>query len=234
MRLDKFLCDLQLGTRSQIKKDIKAGLVTVNETKAAKPEQQIHETTDRICYKGQLCSYEKQVYYMLYKPAGVVSATEDKWDKTVVSLLQTENRKDLFPIGRLDKDTEGLLVLTNDGALAHDLLSPRKHVEKEYECHLRDAITPEQITALEKGVDIGQKQPTRPAKVTVLSETKITLSITEGKFHQVKRMLQAVGNEVLYLKRLRMGNLLLDETLEKGAYRRLTGEEVQGLKTIRN
>lgn len=234
MRLDKFLCDLQLGTRSQIKKDIKAGLVTVNETKAQKPEQQIDETTDRICYKGQLCSYEKQVYYMLYKPAGVVSATEDKRDKTVVALLQAENRKDLFPIGRLDKDTEGLLVLTNDGVLAHDLLSPRKHVEKEYECHLRDAITTEQITALEEGVDIGEKQPTRPAKVIILSEDKITLTITEGKFHQVKRMLQTVGNEVLYLKRLRMGNLLLDETLEKGAYRRLTMEEVQELKNIRN
>ena len=230
MRLDKFLCDCNLGTRSQIKKDIKAGLVTVNDMKALKPEQHIDKQTDRVCYKGQLCAYEKFVYYMLHKPAGVVSATEDNHEKTVIDLLGQHKRDDLFPVGRLDKDTEGLLLITNDGALAHELLSPAKHVEKEYECHLANPFDDRQKTQLEQGVDIGEKNLTKPAVVHILDEKRITLTITEGKFHQVKRMLHAVGNEVVYLKRLRMGTLELDETLPKGSYRRLTEEETENLR----
>ena len=230
MRLDKFLCDCRLGTRSQIKKDIKAGLVTVNDVKALKPEQHIDEHTDRVCYKGQLCTYEEFVYYMLNKPSGVVSATEDKHDRTVIDLLSQEGRDNLFPVGRLDKDTEGLLLITNDGALAHELLSPAKHVEKEYECHLAHLFDDRQKAQLEQGVNIGEKTLTKPAVVRILGEKKITLTITEGKFHQVKRMLHAVGNEVVYLKRLRMGTLELDETLPKGSYRRLTEEETENLR----
>lgn len=230
MRLDKFLCDCKLGTRSRIKKDIKAGLVTVNDMKAQKPEQHIDENTDRICYKGQPCVYEKYVYYMLYKPAGVVSATEDNHEQTVIDSLGQQKRDDLFPVGRLDKDTEGLLLITNDGALAHELLSPAKHVEKEYECHLANPFDNRQKEQLERGVDIGEKNLTKPAVVCILDEKRIALTITEGKYHQVKRMLHAVGNEVIYLKRLRMGTLILDETLPKGSFRRLTEEETENLR----
>lgn len=226
MRLDKFLCDCNLGTRSQIKKEIKSGLITVNGCKALKPEQQIRETKDRICYRGQPCVYEQYVYYMLHKPAGVVSATRDRKERTVLELLKEEGRKDLFPVGRLDKDTEGLLLITNDGALAHRLLSPASHVEKEYECRLACAMDEGQKIRLEQGVDIGDQTLTLPAVVCILEERKITLSITEGRFHQVKRMLRAVGNEVVYLKRIRMGRLWLDEQLPKGNYRRLTKEEI--------
>lgn len=230
MRLDKFLCGCNLGTRSQIKKDIKAGLVTVDGEKALKPEQHIDENKDYICYKGRPCVYEKFIYYMLHKPAGVVSATEDKQEQTAIDLLGQEKRDDLFPVGRLDKDAEGLLFITNDGALAHELTSPAKHVEKEYECHLAYLFDDMQKTQLEQGVDIGEKDLTRPAVVCILDEKKITLTITEGKYHQVKRMLHAVGNEVVYLKRLRMGTLILDEGLLKGSFRRLTEEEVEKIK----
>ena len=230
MRLDKYLCDCNLGTRSQIKKDIKAGLVTVNDVKALKPEQHIDESKDCICYKGQPCVYEKFVYYMLNKPAGVVSASEDNHEQTVVDLLSQEGRDDLFPVGRLDKDTEGLLLITNDGALAHKLTSPVKHVEKEYECHLAYPFDDIQKTQLEQGVDIGEKALTKPAVVRMIDEKRIMLTITEGKYHQVKRMLHAVGNEVVYLKRLRMGTLTLDGDIPKGSFRRLTEEETENLR----
>lgn len=225
MRLDKFLSDCGFGTRSQIKKDIKAGLVTVNGMKILKPEQQVDEMADHVCCKGQHCIYEKFVYYMLHKPAGVVSATRDTGERTVLDLLGDEKRDGLFPVGRLDKDTEGLLLITNDGPLAHRLLSPARHVEKEYECCLAYPIDNGQKARLEQGVDIGDKALTKPAIVCILNEKKITLTITEGRFHQVKRMLHAVGNEVVYLKRLRMGSLVLDGQLPKGSYRRLTQEE---------
>ncbi|MCH5262316.1 MAG: rRNA pseudouridine synthase [Lachnospiraceae bacterium] len=230
MRLDKFLCDCRLGTRSQVKKDIKAGLVTVNDVKVLKPEQHIDEHTDCIHYKGQQCVYEEFVYYMLHKPSGLVSATEDKHEQTVIDLFSQEGRDDLFPVGRLDKDAEGLLLITNDGALAHALLSPAKHVEKEYECHLAKSFDNIQKSQLEQGVDIGEKAMTKPAVVHILDEKRITLTIIEGKFHQVKRMLYAVGNEVVYLKRLRMGTLTLDQELPKGSYRRLTEEETENLR----
>jgi 16S rRNA pseudouridine516 synthase len=228
MRLDKLLCHMKKGSRSQIKKDLKAGLVTVNGIVVEKPDYNVDEQHDTICYQGVPCLYEKYVYYMLHKPAGVVSATEDKKDKTVTELLRAEGRDDLFPVGRLDKDTEGLLLLTNDGELAHALLSPKRHVEKEYECKLAHHLNELQIEQLQQGVDIGEKQPTRPAKVQVTADG-IRLTITEGKYHQVKRMLQAVDNEVTYLKRIRMGSLVLDEQLNKGAYRRLHREEIDKL-----
>ncbi|MBD5488170.1 MAG: rRNA pseudouridine synthase [Lachnospiraceae bacterium] len=229
MRLDKFLCDCNLGTRSQIKKDIKAGLVTVNAHAVRRPEQHIDEKADKVYYKGQFCSYEPYVYYMLHKPAGIVSATEDQHDQTVLDLFGEDRRNDLFPVGRLDKDTEGLLLITNDGVLAHELLSPSKHVEKEYECHLEKPFDEKQKVLLEQGVDIGEKSLTKPAVVRILEDNKITLTITEGKFHQVKRMLHTVGNEVTYLKRIRMGTLTLDSELPRGSYRRLTEEEKERL-----
>ncbi len=230
MRLDRLLCELNLGTRSQVKKEIKAGLVSVNGVTVLRPEEQLREAADLVCYKGQPCVYEEYVYYLLHKPAGVVSATQDKRDRTVLDLLAGEGRSDLFPVGRLDKDTEGLLLITNDGPLAHALLSPGRHVDKEYECHLAHTFDAHQRELLEQGVDIGEKKKCRPAVVRILTEKKITLTITEGRFHQVKRMLHAVGNEVVYLKRIRMDRLQLEDSLEKGAYRRLTDEEVESLR----
>lgn len=224
--MDKFLSDMKCATRSQLKKDIRAGLVSVNDEVVRQSDFAVDEKKDKICYKGTMYEYEKFVYYMLNKPAGVVSATSDKKEKTVVDLLKDIGRNDLFPMGRLDKDTEGLLILTNDGALAHELLSPTKHVEKVYECSLAACMDEVQKEKLEQGVDIGEKKLTMPAKVEILEEKKIALTIQEGKFHQVKRMLQAVGNEVIYLKRVRMGGLLLDKDLQPGQYRKLTGEEV--------
>lgn len=231
MRLDKFLCDLQFGTRSSIKKDIRNGLAAVNGMVIRQSDYQVKEGIDEVCYRKVPCVYRKYVYYMLNKPAGTVSATEDKREKTVISFLKETGRGDLFPVGRLDKDTEGLLIITNDGQLAHELLTPVRHVEKAYECTLAGAITKTQKQMLEQGVDIGEKKRTLPAKVDILSEKKIVLTIAEGKFHQVKRMLKAVGNEVLYLKRIRMGALSLDTRLKPGEYRELTEEEVQMLKT---
>ncbi len=230
MRLDRFLCELNLGTRSRVKKEIKAGLVSVNGVTVLRPEEQIREAADLVCYKGQPCVYEEYVYYLLHKPAGVVSATQDKRDRTVLDLLAGEGRSDLFPVGRLDKDAEGLLLITNDGPLAHALLSPGRHVDKEYECHLAHTFDAHQRELLEQGVDIGEKKKCRPAVVRILAEKKISLTITEGRFHQVKRMLHAVGNEVVYLKRIRMDRLQLEDSLEKGAYRRLTDEEVESLR----
>lgn len=230
MRLDRLLCELNLGTRSQVKKEIKAGLVSVNGVTVLRPEEQVREAADLVCYKGQPCVYEEYVYYLLHKPAGVVSATQDKRDRTVLDLLAGEGRSDLFPVGRLDKDAEGLLLITNDGPLAHALLSPGRHVDKEYECHLAHTFDAHQRELLEQGVDIGEKKKCRPAVVRILAEKKITLTITEGRFHQVKRMLHAVGNEVVYLKRIRMDRLQLEDSLEKGAYRRLTDEEVESLR----
>ncbi len=230
MRLDRLLCELNLGTRSQVKKEIKAGLVSVNGVTVLRPEEQVREAADLVCYKGQPCVYEEYVYYLLHKPAGVVSATQDKRDRTVLDLLAGEGRSDLFPVGRLDKDAEGLLLITNDGPLAHALLSPGRHVDKEYECHLAHTFDAHQRELLEQGVDIGEKKKCRPAVVRILAEKKISLTITEGRFHQVKRMLHAVGNEVVYLKRIRMDRLQLEDSLEKGAYRRLTDEEVESLR----
>ena len=167
------------------------------------------------------------MYYMLNKPQGVVSATQDNTCKTVLDILDVDCKKDLFPVGRLDKDTEGLLLITNDGELAHKLLSPKKHVDKTYLVGIARKLSTEDIEKLELGVDIGEKHLTQPAKVEVISDTEIKLTIHEGKFHQVKRMLKAVDNEVLTLKRVSFGGLKLDETLKTGEYRELTEQEIE-------
>lgn len=228
MRLDKFLSETTTESRSQVKKEIRQGMVTVNGIVEKLPEKQIEEKTDCVCLKGKELHYQPFVYFMLNKPAGVVSATEDTLSKTVVELLSREDyRKNIFPAGRLDKDTEGFLLLTNDGELAHRLLSPKKHVDKTYFVRLRDALSEEAGTKLETGVSIGEKRDTRPAKVERVDTDTILLTIQEGKFHQVKRMLQAVDNQVLYLKRITFGGLSLDEGLSPGEYRALSDEEVK-------
>lgn len=250
VRLDKFLADAGKGTRSEVKKAIQKGMVEVNGQTVKKPEQKV-ASEDVVLYKGEPVSMAPEyVYYMLHKPAGYVSATEDRHDPTVMELVPS-NRKGLFPAGRLDKDTEGLLLITDDGALAHELLSPARHVEKTYFVRVEGRVTGEDQHRLEQGIDIGEKKPTLPARVELLPEedrnldllgggdqeklpreyTELLLTIREGKFHQVKRMMEAVGKPVIYLKRISMGSLVLPPDLKKGQCRPLTEKELQDLKT---
>lgn len=230
MRLDKFLCDTAGLTRTEAKNAVKKGQIAVNGHVQKAADFKVKENTDTVTFQGKPLSYAAFHYYMLHKPAGVITATEDKKESTVMDILREEKVKNLFPVGRLDKDTEGLLLITDDGELAHNLLSPKKHVDKEYLVKVRDSISEEDCRKLSEGVDIGDEKPTAPAKVERVAEKEILLTIREGRFHQVKRMLQAVGNEVLYLKRLSMGRLRLPEDLEKGAYRPLSEEEIYKIK----
>lgn len=230
LRLDKFLCEMNIGSRSQVKTYLKQRLVTVNGGIVLKPETKIDEEKDTVAFKGEALYYKKYVYYMLNKPQGVVSATEDKQCRTVTGLLKDTGYHGLFPVGRLDKDTEGLLILTNDGVLAHNLLSPKKHVSKVYYVILEKELDREAAERLEKGVDIGERRLTLPAKVELLDGKSIHLTITEGKFHQVKRMLQAVDNRVIFLKRVAMNGLWLPDSLPAGHYRELTEDELSLLK----
>lgn len=235
IRLDKYLADMGCGTRQEVKKFIRSGQVSVDGIVVKKPETKVEQTVQEVFLNGEKVGYESFEYYMLNKPAGVISATEDQSCQTVVDLIKDKKRKDLFPVGRLDKDTEGLLLITNDGALAHRLLSPKKHVDKCYFARIYGKVTEEDVRSFEKGVNIGsQEQPelTMPGKLEIITSddiSKIRLTIQEGKFHQVKRMFQAVGKEVIYLKRLRMGTLILDENLGIGEYRPLTKEELEKL-----
>lgn len=238
MRLDKFLADMQLGTRSQVKEDIRKGNITVNRKIVKDPGYQIHEETDVVALHEKVLSFQRFQYYMLHKPAGVVTATRDAHDKTVMELLNGALGKNLSPVGRLDKDTEGLLLITNDGELSHNLLSPKKHVAKTYYVACQGNISENSLNCLRTGVDIGDTELTKPAEVSLISNNHdtfvIKLTITEGRFHQVKRMVHAIGGEVTYLKRLSMGSLVLDDTLPKGAFRPLTNEEITALKKGRN
>ena len=232
IRLDKFLADMGFGTRSQVRQQIAGGNVTVNGLPARRPELKVDTDKDRVLFCGTEAAYAQYEYYMLNKPAGVVSATEDKKERTVLDLLQERKRKDLFPVGRLDKDTEGLLLITNNGDLAHRLLAPGRHVDKVYYAEIDGKVTREDAELFRTGVDIGDKKKTMPAFLEILSSadrSEILLTIREGRFHQVKRMFHAVGKEVLFLRRIQMGPLKLDEKLRPGEYRRLTKEEAEKL-----
>lgn len=235
IRLDKYLADMSIGTRQEVKKYICQGRVKINEDIIKKPEYKIREDEDKITFDGAPVAYETFEYYMLNKPAGVISATEDKRDITVLNLIKEKKRKDLFPVGRLDKDTEGLLLITNDGALAHRLLSPKKHVDKCYYAKIRGGVTEDDVRVFKERINIGtQEEPewTMPAELKILEKgtvSRIRLTIREGKFHQVKRMFLAVGKEVVYLKRERMGALVLDEELAPGEYRKLTDSELKSI-----
>ena len=232
VRLDKFLADAGVGTRSEVKKYIQTGKVPVNGVPAKKPEIKVSEEDEVILDGNRVSKAPEFVYYLLYKPAGYISATEDKRDRTVMELVPSD-RKGMFPVGRLDKDTEGLLVLTDDGALNHRLLAPGKHVPKTYYAKIDGTVTEQEVTRFAKGLEIGEMKQTAPAILEILhsaEQSEIHVTITEGKFHQIKRMFHAVGMEVLYLKRLSMGTLQLDETLAPGAWRELTADEIQQLK----
>lgn len=220
MRLDKYLVECGVGSRSEVKKIISSGDITINNIKCRDNTKSLKEGIDSVNYKDKKIIYKEFRYYILYKLDGYITATEDKKEKTVMELLPSwVNQKDLFPIGRLDKDTEGLLLFSNDGKLAHELTSPKKHVDKIYRVSLKDEITDEAISNLEKGVDIGG-YITKEAKVQVVNEKEILLTIKEGKFHQVKKMMIAVGNEVIYLKRETFGKLILGD-LKPGEVREI-------------
>ena len=232
IRLDKYLADMGVGTRTEVKKLIRQGRVAIDENTVKSPEMKIDINKNQVFVDGKLLTYEEFEYYMLNKPAGYVSATTDLKDKTVLDLIHSKKRKDLFPVGRLDKDTEGLLIITNDGELAHRLLSPRKHVDKVYYARVEGVVSEEDIEAFKNGVDIGENEITKPAVLEILKSEEISeiyLTIQEGKFHQVKRMFEAVGKKVVYLKRLSMGTLKLDDNLKLGEYRLLTKEELERL-----
>ena len=239
MRLDKYLADMGKGTRQEVKKMIKNGLITVNGNTVRSPEFHVNpnDSSLTVCLDGEPVHYAKEEYYMLNKPAGVVSATEDKRDRTVLDLICSRKRKDLFPVGRLDKDTEGLLLITNDGMLAHRLLSPKKHVDKTYYATVSGEVTERTVAAFREGINIGTRtEPliTLPGNLEILESgtiSRIRLTIREGKFHQIKRMFQAEGMKVLYLKRESMGTLTLDPKLAPGEYRPLTEQEIMRLKT---
>lgn len=236
IRLDKFLSEMGVGTRQEVKQYIRKGKVEVDGEIAKRPELKVDETKANVTLDGERIGYASYVYYMLNKPSGVVSATEDKREKTVIDLIKGQKRKNLFPVGRLDKDTEGLLLITNDGDLAHQLLSPKKHVDKVYRARIEGQVTAEDAALFAKGLEIDDEDGAwraMPAKLNILSsgpESEVEITIREGKFHQIKRMFEAVDKKVVYLKRLSMGSLRLDETLALGEYRELTEDEVQALK----
>ena len=230
MRLDKFLCDGLGISRTEAKKMIQKGKVFINDTVASKPDMKVDENSDFVTCDDKPVIFEEFVYYMLNKPAGVVCANHDSKESTVLDLFKDLKRRKLSCVGRLDKDTTGLLILTDDGNLIHALTSPQKKVYKEYLVGIDHPLSEADIKALEEGVDIGDDRPTLPSKVCIKDDKTIVLSICEGRFHQVKRMLIAVGNEVLSLKRISEGKVRLDEGLKPGEYRRLTEDEIRELK----
>lgn len=264
LRLDKYLADMGIGTRSEVKQYIRKKQVQINGSYPKGPEQKVNPDEDIVIFQGKPVSYVEKEYFMFYKPQGCVSATTDNLHKTVLDYITASSRKDLFPVGRLDIDTEGLLLITNDGALSHNLLAPGKHVPKTYYARVSGKVTEADVLHFSQGVDIGEEKLTLPAELKILSCEKIEkvnqpnaaerpgnfvtdekeqpdsmasnewiseieLTITEGKFHQVKRMFEAVGKKVCYLKRISMGELKLDETLKPGGCRALTDQELQSL-----
>lgn len=235
MRLDKYLSDMGLASRSDIKKEIRKGLVRVNgeiirDSSFSVP---LHAS---VSYRGEEVCYEEFSYYMMNKPIGVLSSTEDRKQKTVLDLITEKHRKDLFPVGRLDKDSEGLILIMNDGQLAHTLLSPKNHIEKRYYIEIPVLLEDSDIAPLRLGIQYDKDLIAEPAKVRILSvekeKTAIEIIITEGKFHQIKKMFLALSENyiVTKLKRLSMGKVVLDENLAPGDYRRLSAEEIEALQ----
>ena len=231
LRIDKILSNLGYGSRAELKVYCKKGLVKINDKVISNPGIQVDTDVDKIEFNNEVVKYREFVYIMMNKPDGYLSATFDKRDPIVLDLIDPSYLTfEPFPVGRLDKDTEGLLVLTNDGQLAHRVLSPKKHVPKTYYAKVEGIVTDEDVNAFEKGVTLDDGYETMPSQLKILVSgeiSEIELTIHEGKFHQVKRMFESVGKKVVYLKRLSMGKLKLDETLDLGEYRELTDEEVK-------
>jgi len=237
LRLDKYLTEMGEGTRSQIKEMARKGRIMVDGIPEKKAERKIDPEQQQVSVDGRPVSYVRYEYYMLNKPQGVVSATEDSRYETVISLIEERKRDDLFPVGRLDIDTEGLLLITNDGDLAHRLLSPKKHVDKVYFARIEGELPPDAKERMEEGLVLSDGTPTMPARLEVRKQGKgevpseSYLTIREGKFHQVKRMFETLGCCVIYLKRMSMGSLILDEALKPGEYRPLSEDEILKLKS---
>lgn len=232
LRIDKYLADLGQGSRSEIKEAVRKGLVSVNGRLVGSPGEKADPERDRVELDGKQIEYIRFEYYLLNKPAGVVSATADSASPTVLDLIDSR-RDDLFPVGRLDKDAEGLLLVTNDGQLAHRLLSPRRHVDKTYFVRVNGTLRPEHAERIAEGLRVDEKFTALPGLLEILkseAESEAMLTIHEGKFHQVKRMMEACGCTVTYLKRLSMGSLRLPDGLAPGAYRALAAEEIRDLK----
>ncbi len=235
MRLDKYLCEAGKGTRSEVKKLIAHGNVSVNGEVVKNPSAKIDEAADEVAIDGATVRYADFEYYMLNKPKGVISASRDKRDKNAVcvtDLIQEKIRSDLFPVGRLDKDTEGLLIITNDGDMAHRLLSPKRHVDKTYYVELDGKVTKESAERIMQGVDIGDDKPTLPCQINMLSDSACFITIHEGRYHEIKRMFKTEGRTVNYLKRISMGPMSLDAELEPGEYRSLSQKEIELLKQV--
>lgn len=234
MRIDKMLANLGYGSRKEVKQLLKSGAVKIDDAIVKDAKQQIDPNKQTVTLNGEIIEYKEFIYLMMNKPPGVLSATEDPNDKTVIDLLEIEDQVyEPFPVGRLDKDTEGFLLITNDGQLAHRLLSPKKHVPKTYFAVIDGEVTEKDIEAFSKGVTLDDGYETKPGELKIVKSgirSDIELTITEGKFHQVKRMFEAVGKRVVYLQRISMGPLKLDEKLELGEYREMTDEEVDLLK----
>ena len=237
MRLDKFLSDMGAGTRSELRKDIRKGGAVVDGNVVKDPGFSVSASSS-VIFRGTAVAYEEFVYYMLNKPAGVISASEDDREETVVDLLPEPRRRDLFPVGRLDRDTEGLLLITNDGALSHRLLSPKHHVDKIYYAVVSGILDDSDVELFRQGLVLSDGLECLPADLEILSvsddtyESKAEVTIREGKFHQVKRMFESIGSEVTYLKRLSMGPLSLDPSLAPGESRRLSEEEMEALGVL--
>lgn len=244
IRLDKYLADMGKGTRTELKEMIRKGRITVNGMIIKKPETKIKKGEDTICLDNAPVEYVELEYYLLNKPQGVISATEDRRRETVVDLIDEKSRKDLFPVGRLDIDTEGLLLITNDGALAHRLLAPGHHVDKVYEARCEGLVPDEAVQRFREGMTLADGLSCMPAELEILerraedrktgtaAESLVRLTLHEGKFHQVKRMMEEVSCPVLHLKRLSMGSLKLDDTLKPGEYRKLTDKERELLENL--
>jgi len=235
MRLDKYLSDMGAGTRSELKKEIRKSGAVVDGTIVKDPGFSVSESS-AVVFRGSEVAYEEYVYYMLNKPAGIISASEDGREETVVDLISEPKRRDLFPVGRLDRDTEGLLLITNDGALSHRLLSPKHHVDKVYYVKVSGILTENDAELFRDGLVLTDGLECLPAELEILSVSdddyvsEAEITIREGKFHQVKRMFASIGSEVIYLKRLSMGPISLDPDLAPGEYRRLTTEELTALE----
>lgn len=234
MRLDKLLANMGYGSRKEVKALLKQKAVRVDDEIVKDSSMHVDPAKQMVTVFGERVEYVEFIYLMMHKPPGVISATEDKYDQTVIDLLDpVDQHFEPFPVGRLDKDTEGLLLITNDGQLAHNLLSPKKHVPKWYYAKVDGVVTEADVEVFKQGVTLDDGYHTKPGELKILvsdEQSEIELMIQEGKFHQVKRMFEAVGKKVTYLKRLSMGSLVLDPDLPMGKYRHLTEEELGALQ----
>ena len=230
VRIDKILSELGFGSRQEIKKHVKAGKIRINDNLVKKPEEKLNSEVDKLFFEGKEVEVEEFETFILYKPTGYVCATKDNVHKTVMELIDSK-RKNIVPVGRLDLDTEGILILTNDGNLNHRLVSPSSHVDKTYYAIFEGKLNENAVEMTKNGLDIGEGEVSKPAKLEIISSNEIMLTIHEGKFHQVKRMVKALGGEVTYLKRVAFGGLRLDDLkLKKGESRKITEIEMEMLK----